>query len=217
MHVAARRRLGRVQVAVRVDPDDAARPVRRRHADERPERDRVVAAEHERRRAGARVRAATSFATWSHSSRICGRKRARSSPDAVDSATGASTLPRSLGLDAERRREMLRQPGVADRRRPHVDAAPAGAEVERGADQGHVPLGRLHAHGSKANVRALADQPERAVAAPVRVLLADDDDVVPGVASPADRAPARADRRRHRRTTVSTRSSSPTSSTRTRS
>ena len=85
----------RVQVAVRVDPHDAARAVRRRHADERAERDRMVAAEHERQsRLRARA-AATSFATPSHSSRICGRKRARSSPTSADSGTGACTLPTS--------------------------------------------------------------------------------------------------------------------------
>jgi DNA-binding NarL/FixJ family response regulator len=38
-----------------------------------------------------------------------------------------------------------------------------------------VPLGRLRTHGRKANVPALVDTPE-AAAAPVRVLLADDDD-----------------------------------------
>jgi DNA-binding NarL/FixJ family response regulator len=38
-----------------------------------------------------------------------------------------------------------------------------------------VPLRRLRAHGSKANVPPLVDTPE-AAAAPVRVLLADDDD-----------------------------------------
>jgi DNA-binding NarL/FixJ family response regulator len=37
-----------------------------------------------------------------------------------------------------------------------------------------MPSGWLRAHGRKANVRALADPPE-AAAAPVRVLLADDD------------------------------------------
>ena len=35
---------------------------------------------------------------------------------------------------------MFRELGVANRRRPHVDAAAAGAEIERGADQSHVPL-----------------------------------------------------------------------------
>ena len=48
VHVAARRGRGPVQVAVRIDPEDAAGAVRLRHPAERPDRDRVVAAEHER-------------------------------------------------------------------------------------------------------------------------------------------------------------------------
>jgi CheY-like chemotaxis protein len=69
---------------------------------------------------------------------------------------------------------MLRELGIANRRRTHVDTATARTEIERSADQCHVPAGRLRAHGRKANVLALADLPE-AAAAPVRVLLADDD------------------------------------------
>ena len=47
--VAGRARLGRVEVAVRIDPDHAARlPGGSRETGERAERDRVVAAEHER-------------------------------------------------------------------------------------------------------------------------------------------------------------------------
>ena len=71
---------------------------------------------------------------------------------------------------------MLGETGVADRRRPHVDAAPPCPEIERGADQGHLTPRRLHAHGRKANVQPLVDQPDGVPAAPVRVLLADDDD-----------------------------------------
>jgi CheY-like chemotaxis protein len=72
---------------------------------------------------------------------------------------------------------MLRELRVTNGGRAHVDAPPAGAEIEGCADQGHLPSSRLHAHGRKANVRALADQQEggSAGAAPVRVLLADDD------------------------------------------
>jgi CheY-like chemotaxis protein len=86
-------------------------------------------------------------------------------------------IAKILGRDAERAGEMLGQLGVPDRRRAHVDSAPPGAEVEWGTDESYAPPGRLHAHGSKANVKALMDQPERAAAAPVRVLLADDDDL----------------------------------------
>ena len=50
--VAARRGPRPVHVGVRVDPEHAARAVHPRHASERPHRDRVVAAEHERQEAG---------------------------------------------------------------------------------------------------------------------------------------------------------------------
>ena len=152
MHVAARRRRRRVQVTVRVDPHDAAGAVRGRHADERAECDRMVAAEHERRRVLCGAHSATSFATRSHSSRICGRKRARSSPISVDSATGACTLPRSSVTDAELLGQMLSELGVANRRRSHVDAAPILPQIERCADHDDLTIGWLHAHGSKANV-----------------------------------------------------------------
>ena len=77
--------------------------------------------------------------------------------------------------DAELLGEMLGKTGVADRRRPHVDAAAALPEIQRGADQRHLAARRLHAHGGKANVNLLADMPDGVPAAPVRVLLADDD------------------------------------------
>jgi CheY-like chemotaxis protein len=70
---------------------------------------------------------------------------------------------------------MFREARIADRRRPHVDPAPARPEIERCADQSHLALGRLRGHGGKANVNLLADMPDGVPAAPVRVLLADDD------------------------------------------
>ena len=79
-------------------------------------------------------------------------------------------------FDAERVAEMLVETRVADRGRAHVDAAAAGSEVERRADQGHPALRWLHAHGHKANVSALIDQADGSSSAPVRVLLADDDE-----------------------------------------
>jgi CheY-like chemotaxis protein len=69
---------------------------------------------------------------------------------------------------------MLGEAAVPDRGRAHIDTSPSRAKIERSADQGDVPFG-LRAHGCKANVPPLADPPE-AAAAPVRVLLADDDD-----------------------------------------
>jgi len=81
-----------------------------------------------------------------------------------------------VGLDTERIAQMLGQLCVANGRRPHVDAAPPGAQIERCADEGNLTSARLHAHGGKANVPGLADLPDGGTAAPVRVLLADDDD-----------------------------------------
>jgi CheY-like chemotaxis protein len=70
---------------------------------------------------------------------------------------------------------MLRKTRVPDRRWPHVNAAPARPEIERGTDQCHLTRCRLHAHGRKANVNPQMDQRDVGSAAPVRVLLADDD------------------------------------------
>ena len=42
----------------------------------------------------------------------------------------------------------LLEPGVADRRGAHVDAAAAGPQVQRGSDHGHLPLW-LHGHGGQ--------------------------------------------------------------------
>jgi CheY-like chemotaxis protein len=64
---------------------------------------------------------------------------------------------------------------IPDCGRPHVDAAAAGAEIERRADEDNLTFGRLREHGRKANVPPLMDQLEGVTAAPVRVLLADDD------------------------------------------
>jgi CheY-like chemotaxis protein len=69
---------------------------------------------------------------------------------------------------------MLSKLGVPNRGRTHVNAPPARAEIEGRSDQRHVPC-LLRTHGRKANVPTLADHAE-APAAPVRVLLADDDD-----------------------------------------
>src|SRR5947209_3415394 len=77
-------------------------------------------------------------------------------------------------LYTQRLRKMLRELRVTNGGRAHVDASPTRAEVERSADQSHLPRCRLRPHDRKANVLDLADPPE-APAAPVRVLLADDD------------------------------------------
>ena len=95
VHVSTRARLGRVQVAVRVQPEHPARTVDRGEAAERPERDRVVAAEDDRRpplpdRPGDRARRSRSQVSL-----IWSRKRACGLPLAVASATTVSTFPQS--------------------------------------------------------------------------------------------------------------------------
>ena len=71
--------------------------------------------------------------------------------------------------------ELLLEARVTDRRRAHVDPAPARSEIERRADHGDFAWHLLHAHRRKANVPALMDQPDGPAATPARVLLVDDD------------------------------------------
>ena len=83
--VPRRARLGRVEIAVGVDPDDATRLTRGRgEAGQRPDRDRVVAAEHERQRAVAHVcldeRGEPAQAPGSRAGSAPARRRARAPP-----------------------------------------------------------------------------------------------------------------------------------------
>ena len=132
VHVAGGGGLGRVQVAVRVEPEHAADAAGAREPAERSQRDGVVAAEHERQRVLL--------------------ERERDEPgdaaarrlDLRQVARAGVRLLRRLqhgGLDVAPvedvvadRVEPVVEPRVADRGRAHVDAAAAGAEVERGAD-----------------------------------------------------------------------------------
>ena len=99
--VPARARLGRVDVRVGVDPEHAARPVHRGEPAERPERDRVVAAEDERHRSRDVDLGDDRAAMRSHVSLISGRKRARSSRAPSPRARRLSTLPWSRTSYAE--------------------------------------------------------------------------------------------------------------------
>ena len=94
---------------------------------------------------------ATSFATRSQSSRICGRKRARS---VADRESTPQPAPRRCRDRSSRRRassrDAPRSSAYANRGRPHVDAAPPGAEIERGADQSDAaaqPVARSRRQG----------------------------------------------------------------------
>ncbi len=150
VHVAGRRRLRGVEIAVRVDPDHPAGPPRERHPDERAERDGVVAAEDERHRSPPRRRldelrdAVAQVEDLREIARALvphlGRLRDR-----------RDDVPLVEDAHAELFRELLVETRVADGRRPHVDAATAGAEVERAADDGDFAGGVLHTHGREAN------------------------------------------------------------------
>ena len=122
-----------VQVAVRVDPERRARAARLRHPAERAHRDRVVAAEHERqvplpdRLVDER---GDPLARLLDRAEVAGvRGRPRRSPRARPTRDVAPVDDRPA-----ERADALVEARVADRGRAHVDAAPALAQVERGAD-----------------------------------------------------------------------------------
>jgi hypothetical protein len=153
VHVAGRRGVGRVQVAVCVDPDDAAGTAHLRHPDERAERDGMVAAEDERERAASRRRGdeardlLADVEDLVEEARVLAADRFR-----LDDRRAHVSLVGDR--DAELLRQVLLELRVADRRRAHVDAAPARAEVERRADHRDLPEGLLDAHARKANAPA---------------------------------------------------------------
>ena len=117
---------------------------------ERAERDRVVAAEDERQRpAAGRIRdelgqpvaevedlREVTRVLVTHVRRLHDRR---------------DDVARVVDLDAEFLRELLVEARVADRGRPHVDAAPARAEIERSADHVDLADGVLNAHDAEAN------------------------------------------------------------------
>jgi hypothetical protein len=136
VHVPARARVGRVDVRVRIDPEHAPAAVNRGKAPERAECDRVVAAEDEGQRPGGRL--------LDHLRRYA-RTRLF---DLGEEACSLVVHGRGLGhgrLDVavvpnhmSETDESLLQPGVANRRRPHVDAAAPLTEVERCTDDGDL-------------------------------------------------------------------------------
>src|SRR6476620_4768500 len=111
-----------------VDPEHAARAVNGRHAAERPERNRVVATEHQRHRAPRR-----------RLGHPCGDELARV-VDLWEKAGPFVTKRRRLGdgrldvslvaHDITKTYEALLETRVPDCRRPHVDSAAALAQVE---------------------------------------------------------------------------------------
>ena len=103
-----------------------------------------------RARAGSRrawVDSATSAAIRSHVSLIWGRNRACSSTSVGLLRLGARDVAEVAHLVPEAADALL-ETGGPHRRRPHVDATPALAEVERGADDRHVAFPDL-GHGAE--------------------------------------------------------------------
>ena len=144
VHVAGLARLGRVHVAVRIDPDEpellAALAQKRRRRRDRSRAEAVIAAEHDRNRA-----------FFERAERALKQLLA----DARDVLDVALVLvARTLGFGnrggdvalvddrAPEAGEMLADAGDAKRRRPHVGAATIAAEVERNADD--VDDGLIH-------------------------------------------------------------------------
>ncbi len=139
-----------------------------RHPAERAERDRVVAAEDERQRAFARG------ASHFRGDPLARPPDFREEPRAL--APGRNGLGESGGdvaeirhLEAERL-DPWAEIGVPDRGRAHVDAAPAGAEIERRADH----RDRLRRFAGFHFGEATLVKPY----APIRVLVVDDDALV---------------------------------------
>ncbi len=136
VHVARKRRLRRVHVAVGVDPDQAERtPVAAREAGRRGHRagaQAVVAAEHDRDAAVAQDLVRSIVECLAHARDLAEvalpriARRRRFLGRRVDVAVVVDLVPE--------RGQALADAGDPHRRRSHVDAAAAAAEVERDAD-----------------------------------------------------------------------------------
>ena len=82
--------------------------------------------------------------------------RARDRRRSVASARGTADVAAIVDRVADRP-QPLGEPGIADRGRPHVDAAPALAEVERHADQRDPPLAAHAGSGVGSSAASAAD------------------------------------------------------------
>ena len=132
VHVPARARLGAIEIAVGVDVENAARPVHRGQRPQRAERDRVVAAEHERE--GALLQRLVHEPGDLLADRLHLGQKARmlvTQTGRLDDR-GRDVAP-VVDLEPHLRQTPV-ESRVADRGGAHVDAAAAGTEVERRAD-----------------------------------------------------------------------------------
>src|SRR4029453_14197830 len=145
MDVSRGRRVGRGQVAMCVQPQDAPSS-RSREPTQRPHRDRVVAAEHQRHQAFP-----AGSLDFSRDPRACLEDLVQESSalDARLTRLGERRLDVAAVLDLDARAlEPFAQARVPDRRGPHVDAAAARAEIERRSDDRDA--GGRHRHSLRA-------------------------------------------------------------------
>ena len=161
--VAAGRGRRRVDVGVRVQPDDAAGPAERPgQAAQRADRDRVVAAQHQRHLA---VRHRPGDPVGKLLAGAADRRPVAGGGIAlVERLHHARADVAVIVDDVAQLGHPLAQLGVADRGRPHVHAAPARPEVERRADHANRPRivrslrARIHAARWYAIVRRGGDR-----------------------------------------------------------
>ena len=151
VNVAGGRRVGRVEVTVRVDPDDAERSVRR-HAADRADGHGMVAAEED----GKVLRAATlGNVIDGLADRTDGAEMAHPAAARFHPALGAhGVLVAFRDVDVAgvvhivaQAHEAIVEPGVAHRARPHVDAAALLTEVHGHADDLDVARVKIDRHG----------------------------------------------------------------------
>ena len=147
MDVAARTRLGTVQIAVRVDPDGAAGAVDLTQACERSQGDRVVTTQHDRNEIVPR-RARNELGDPLRGFLDLGQKAGALVP-------GLRCL-RHRSLDVSQIHVLVpqlveagSQTGIPDRGRTHVNATATGPQVEIRADDGDFSSKRLRNHGKQ--------------------------------------------------------------------
>ena len=154
VEVPARRRLRGVGISVGVDPEEpdrlalAALARQPRHPRNRPQCDRVIAAEHHRQPPGE-PDPPYPFGERLENPGDLGEVAGvlvSGTGERLDHRGGEVALVDDLAPQAP---DLPHEAGVPHRRRPHVHPATAGAEVERNPDDGHRSAGRhgdiLHA------------------------------------------------------------------------
>ncbi len=147
VHVAARRTRRRVDIRVGIHPDHASgSTVSPRQAAQRADRDRVVAAQHQRYLAGR-----------DHIGHLAGKlftgrldrvPVARLRIALIEPLERGCAHIAAVGWPAAERLEPLGQAAVADRRGAHVDTTPPRTQVKRSPDHADRNLGLWGAHAA---------------------------------------------------------------------